>query len=121
MLLQPKLAFYVLLIGMWFSGGKNGPREPLIWNHVCATVLYENGEAKRRIFVNGKFNFNTSTKLITDTIWPQDSVFTFGGRQSDYMSVNMKGLISDVQIFSRVLKDNEMRDYTMCLKVLQFY
>ena len=103
---------------MWFSGGKNGPREPLHWNHVCASVLYENEKATGRIFVNGKLNFNSSTKFLTDTIWPEDRLFTFGGRQSgDYKYANLNGLITDVQIFSRLLTDTEMQDYTMCLKV----
>ena len=114
-----RLGSYLLTTkGIKYFGGGESYREKFRWNHVCFSVRYNNGRAERRIFVDGKLNFNFSTEFLTTTIWPRNRVFTFGGREFEYAgNAFLKGSISDVQIFSRYLSDSEMQGYTLCVQV----
>ena len=104
--------------GIKYFGGGESHRETLKWNHVCSSVRYKNGKAERKIFVDGQLHFEFSTVFLPRTIWPSNRVFTVGGREFKYTGqTNLKGSVSDVQLFSRFLSDSEMQEYTLCIQV----
>ena len=101
----------------YFDGGESH-RETLKWNHVCSSVRYKNGKAERKIFADGQLHFEFSTVFLPTTIWPSNRFFTVGGREFKYSGqTNLKGSITDVQLFSRFLSDSEMQEYTLCIQV----
>ena len=105
--------------GIKYFGGGESYRQIFKWNHVCSSVRYKNGKAERRIFVDGQLHFDFTSDFLSSTIWPSDRFFTVGGREFKYGGqTNLKGSISDVQLFSRFLSDSEMQEYTLCIQVL---
>ena len=80
----------------------------------------------RLIYLNGKLNFNVSTRFITEVRYEHlhNSVFqvnwtprnnlTIGGSETPLYKHNLKGQITDVQVWGRTLKEEEMIDYTAC-------
>ena len=104
--------------GIKYWGGGESYREIFRWNHICVSVRYKNGKAHRRIFVDGQLHFDISSDFLYGTIWPSNRFFTDGGREFKYGGqTNLKGSISDVQLFSRFLSDSEMQEYTLCIQV----
>ena len=115
---QKRGSYLLTTKGIKYFGGGESNRETLKWNHVCSSVRYKNGKAERRIFVDGQLHFEFSTVFLPSTIWPSNRFFTVGGREFKYAGqTNLKGSISDVQLFSRFLSDSEMQDYTLCIQV----
>ena len=91
---------------------------PSRWNHVCGAIEYKkDNNAKRTIYADGKENFVFTSKYLDEVKWKLGHNFTFGGRKFVQSGFHLKGLITDVQIFSRKLSADEMIAYTNCTKV----
>ena len=100
----------------YFEGGTE-TMEPYRWNHVCASVKYQNGKALRIIYVDGKFHHNYTSTYLKASSWPIERSMTFGGREIEYPDKHLSGYITDIQVFSKVLTPEEMISYTSCKMV----
>ena len=115
---QRKGTYLLTTKGIKYWGGGESYREIFRWNHICVSVRYKNGKAHRRIFVDGQLHFDISSDFLSSTIWPSNRFFTVGGREFKYGGqTNLKGSITDVQLFSKFLSDSEMQEYTLCIQV----
>ena len=50
-------------------------------------------------------------------MWPPGHNLTLGGRELFYYGAHLRGLLTDAQVFSRALTDQEMVAYTACQEV----
>ena len=117
-------SFLIILIHFFESGiayfdGGVSPRDTHRWNHVCVSVNYTDLGAERTIFVDGKLHFKTTTAFLQSTIWPQGRTFAFGGSEPNmrYDGFALDGYMADIQVFSKVLSEEDMIGYTLCQKV----
>ena len=108
-----------LSVGIKFFGGGEFERVPFRWYHLCALISYTSKGAERIFYVDGKLNYQTVTKYLPETKWPKGHNFTIGGREIPYSGVHFNGYVTDVQVFSRRLTEEEAIGYTTCQKVAQ--
>ena len=54
-------------------------------------------------------------------MWPPGHNLTLGGRELFYYGAHLRGLLTDAQVFSRALSDQEMVAYTACQEVADTY
>ena len=108
-----------VLLGIKYFGGGPFERVPFRWYHLCALISYTDEGAEREFYVDGKLNFQATTKYLPDTKWPKGHNLTIGGREISYSGVHFHGLVTDVQLFSRKLSKEEAVAYTTCSRVKQ--
>ena len=95
----------------WVSLGDNFMHDLQIWRHSCFTIDFESGHVT--LVENGKVRIKTQS----------DKIKKLGGTMnhvsagclyhpSEYLS--MYGRVTDLQIFGRILSDQEMEEITGC-------
>ena len=101
---------------MHFDGG---PFERLVhrWYHMCVTADFTEKGAIRQFYLDGELNFEIVTDFLLDVKWPKGHNLTIGGREFEYYGAHFNGLVTDVQMYSRILTKGDIEDYSKCKKV----
>ena len=99
---------------LWISLGENMFTDLHVWRHLCLSIDFEEGSVK--LGDNGQ----VSVKTQSDGIRQLGSTMNYLGVGCFYKSTgttkyqSMYGRVSDVQMFSRILADEEMIEITGC-------
>ena len=107
----------------WLFGGDAMARFPFqVWRHTCVSFNRQTG--RMRLVENGVlWNDETTEEVVEamETVSDTASIFTLGcmywNRVNHYMA--MYGSVTDAQVFSRALEEEEMIAITNCTSDLQ--
>ena len=101
---------------VWVSMGTNTDFGLLAWRHTCLTINFDDGHSI--LYENGKLQFeDTFDEYIQfkDKMPFMPKIISIGCQYGQYRNARAQ-IVTDFQMFGRVLSNLEMEDWTNCAK-----
>ena len=97
----------------FFTGG-DVERVPLRWYNLCVTFSFDESGTFFQYYLNGELNHEDRSYRVGDGYWAPGTNLSIGHREFEFTGVPFNGMVTDVQLFSKVLSAEEATGYTSC-------